>query len=182
MTWNSILRKHPKHVALIGMIAIESGNLEIALATLFARMLAIPLRTGRAVYLTPLSAHARLDILRNAAKAAFGRSVKSKALRDQYRHTFTRVTEIITRASNVQNKRNRIVHDSWGYNDDDEEVSRLMIDGNPDRESVSVPLNELENDLKSLRAVIQDAGSLARAFRKRPPLMADMRNSPTNSG
>src|SRR5271155_2456513 len=53
MAWQSILEKHPEHVHLIGMIAIESGNLEIALATLFARMVMLPLRTGRAVYLTP---------------------------------------------------------------------------------------------------------------------------------
>jgi len=164
------------------MIAIETGNLEIALATLFARMLSVPMRTGRAVYLTPKAAHARLDILRNAAKAAFDRKVKSKELNDHYKEALAKVTDIISRAGKANDKRNRIVHDSWGYNDDDNEVSRLMIDGNPDGQSVSVPLSELENDLKSLRIVIQDAASLARHFHKNPPLIADLRNSATNSG
>jgi predicted RNA-binding protein YlxR (DUF448 family) len=109
MTWNTILRKHPKHVALIGMIAIETGNLEIALATLFARMLSVPMRTGRAVYLTPKAAHAQLDILRNAAKAAFDRKVKSKELNDQYKEALAKVTGIISRAGKANDKRNRIV-------------------------------------------------------------------------
>jgi hypothetical protein len=174
MAWRSILEKHPEHVRLIGMIAIESGNLEIALATLFARMLWIPLRIGRATYLTPQAAHARLEILRNAAKAEFDRSTKSATLRAQY---IERVTKIIVRVSDAINKRNRIVHDSWGYNDDDREVSRLMIDGNPDRDSVSVPILELENQLKAVRNLIDDVNALAREFYRNPPAMVDMRLS-----
>ena len=76
MAWESILEKHPEHTRLIGMIAIETGNLELALADVFARMLSIPLRIGRAVYLTPQASHARLDILKNAARAEFERSVR----------------------------------------------------------------------------------------------------------
>ena len=70
MPWKSILEDHPEHVRLIGLIAIETGNLELALADLLARMLSIPLRIGRAVYLTPQSSGARLHILKNAARAS----------------------------------------------------------------------------------------------------------------
>jgi hypothetical protein len=182
MAWQSALEKHPEHVRFIGMIAVESGNLELELAGLFARMVMIPLRIGRAVYLTPHSAHARLDILKNAAKAAFDRPTRSTVLRLQYAEALKRVIDIANRASASINKRHRLVHDSWGYNDDDREVSRLMIDGNPDRESASVPISELKDQLSVLRNLISEAGTLAREFRKRPPLMVDLRNSPTNSG
>ena len=75
MAWPSILEKHPEHVHLIGMISIENANLKMELS---ARRLFIPLRIGRALYLSPQAAHARLDVLRNATKAAFsGRMTES---------------------------------------------------------------------------------------------------------
>jgi hypothetical protein len=110
MTTNSVLRKYPDHVQLIGMIAIESSNLEIALAGLFARMLMLPVRTGRAIYLTPQAAHARLDILRNAGKATFDRSTKSEVLTEQYKNAFSRLKKILQRASDAINSRHRLVH------------------------------------------------------------------------
>jgi hypothetical protein len=175
MPWQSILEKHPDHVRFIGMIAIETGNLELALANLFARMLLIPLRIGRAVYLTPQSAQARLHILKNAARAEFDRRMRSKTLRDQYACALKRVIEIHDRANKAINKRHRVVHDSWGFNDDDGEVSRLMIDGDPDRESASAPISELKDQLTSLRKLIADASALARDFYSNPPMMIDLK-------
>ena len=179
MAWQSALEKHPEHARLIGMIAIESGNLELELAGLFGRMLMIPLRIGRAVYLTPQAAHARLAVLKNAARAEFDRPTRSKTMREKYASALKRVIEIHDRASTAINKRHRIVHDSWGFSDDDAEVSRLMIDGNPDRESAAVPVNELEDQLNSLRKLIADVGDLAREFYRNPPRMVDMRLSGT---
>jgi hypothetical protein len=180
MPWRSILEQHPEHVRLIGLIAIETGNLELALADLFARMLSIPLRIGRAVYLTPQSSAARLHILKNAARAEFERPMRSKILRDQYASALKQVTGIHDRASKAINKRHRVVHDSWGFNDDDMEVSRLMIDGHPDRESAAAPLKELEDQIKSLRKLIDDAGALSRGFYRHPPTMIDLRLSGTS--
>jgi hypothetical protein len=179
MAWRSILEKHPEHVRLIGMIAIESGNLEIELAGLFARMLMIPLRMGRAVYLTPQAAHARLAILKNAAQTEFDRPMRSKETRQRYDSALKQVMEIYNRASAAINKRNRIVHDSWGFSEDDREVSLLMIDGVPDRESASVPINELKDQLSSMRKLIGDVGALAREFYRNPPTMIDLRLSGT---
>ena len=68
---------------------------------------------------------------------------------------------------------------SWGFNDDDMEVSRLMIDGHPDRESATAPLKELRTQLKSLRKLIDDAGALSREFYRHPPTMIDLRLSGT---
>jgi hypothetical protein len=177
MPWKSILEGHPEHVRLIGLIAIEAGNLELAVANLFARMLSIPLRIGRAVYLTPQSSAARLHMLKNAARAEFERPMRSKILRDQYASALKRVIEIHDRASKAINRRHRVVHDSWGFNEDDMEVSRLVIDGNPDRESAAAPLKQLEDQLKSLRKLIDDAGTLSREFARHPPTMVDLRLS-----
>jgi hypothetical protein len=177
MAWESILEKHPDHVRLIGMISIENANLEMELAALFARTLFIPLRVGRAVYLTPLSAHARLDIFRNAAKAAFGGARVTK----KKKHALKRIEDILNRSSTAINKRHRVIHDSWGYNEDDDEVSRLTIDGNPDRESLSVPLDDLKSQLKELRQLIDNIGSLRREFRNDPPLLTDLKKLTTHS-
>jgi hypothetical protein len=119
MAWQSILEKHPQHARLIGMIAIETGNLELALADLFARMLSIPLRIGRAVYLTPQSSAARLHILKNAARAEFERPMRSKTMKDQYASALKRVLDIHDRADKAIIRRHRVVHDSWGYSEDD---------------------------------------------------------------
>jgi hypothetical protein len=143
-------------------------------------MLAIPRRTGRAIYLTPQAATARLDVLQNAAKAAFDRVTRSRTLAAQYKSALDKINDLVKRSRQANGKRNRIIHDSWGYNDDDKEVSRLMLDGNPDRESVSVPINELRDQLAALQRLVEDAGKLARAFRKQPPLMVDLRNSATS--
>jgi hypothetical protein len=179
MAWQSILEKHPEHTRLIGMIAIETGNLELALANLFARMLLVPLRIGRAVYLTPQSSQARLHILKNAARAEFDRPMRSKVLTDRCASALKRVIEVHDRANKSILRRHRVVHDSWGFNDDDGQVSRLMIDGNPDRESASAPINELRDQLRSLRKLIDDAGVLAREFHNNPPMMIDLRLSGT---
>lgn len=177
MPWQSILEGHPEHARLIGLIAIETGNLELTLANLFARMLSIPLRIGRAVYLTPQSSAARLHILKNAARAEFERPMRSKNLRDQHASALKRVIEIHDRASKAINRRHRVVHDSWGFNEDDMEVSRLMIDGQPDRESAAAPVKELQDQLTFLRKLIDDAGALSREFYRHPPMMVDLRLS-----
>jgi hypothetical protein len=60
MTSHSVLELLPEYVRAIGMISIENANMEFALAGLFASVIQVPLSTGRAIYLTPKSAMARL--------------------------------------------------------------------------------------------------------------------------
>jgi hypothetical protein len=176
MPWRSILEKHPKHVGLIGMIAIEAGNLDMELANLFATAFFLSPPVGRAIFLSPHSAHARISMFRNAAKAAFSKKKtarRSKALR--------RINALLERSSTAMNKRHRIVHDSWGVGDQND-VGRLVIDGNPDAESLAVPEQELKTQLSDLRKLLDDIGELTREFRRAPPLLADMRKSSTKSG
>lgn len=67
---STLERRHPEHVRAIGMISIENANLEHSLARLFATMLFISVPVGHAIYLTPKSAIARIEIFENAAKRA----------------------------------------------------------------------------------------------------------------
>jgi hypothetical protein len=57
-----------------------------------------------------------------------------------------------------------------------------MIDGNPERESLAVPISELKTQLADLRKLINDVGRLHREFRRAPPLLTDMQKFTTNSG
>jgi hypothetical protein len=61
----STLAAHHNHVHAIGIISIETGNLEINLAELLAALLHIDRHFGRVVYLTPQSFMGRLQILEN---------------------------------------------------------------------------------------------------------------------
>jgi len=63
------LEEHPAYVQAIGMVCLEEVALELRLSLLLARLLAIPLRTANAIYLTPKAEQTRLDILRNVAHA-----------------------------------------------------------------------------------------------------------------
>src|ERR1700720_3330522 len=62
------LARFPDHVEAIGLLALETVDLELELALLFSRMLMIWPRVGEAIYMTPLNAHARIEILQNAAQ------------------------------------------------------------------------------------------------------------------
>ena len=63
MTWESQLEKRPRFVKAIGMVSIETSALEYFLAELFGHILFISTPVAQAIYLTPRSATARVDIL-----------------------------------------------------------------------------------------------------------------------
>jgi hypothetical protein len=49
MTWTSELEKHPEYLQAIGMISVENGNLEIALADLLGAILLLSRRVAHAI-------------------------------------------------------------------------------------------------------------------------------------
>ena len=68
MAWKSDLEHYPEHVREIGMISIENGNLELALADLLAATLMLPRSVAHAIYFTPRAASLRIDIFAAATK------------------------------------------------------------------------------------------------------------------
>jgi hypothetical protein len=166
------------------MILIETVDLEVQLASLFARMLSISPRVGRAIMLAPKSEQARLDILKHAAEAAFfisPKAEKDSELSQQKQKALERVLKIVSKSQDLMNKRHRIAHDEWAVLDENNEIRRIPVSGKLKREEVAVPINELEDHILSIRTCIDDAHKLASDFREHPPTMADLRKSSTNS-
>jgi hypothetical protein len=168
------LSRHPDHVKAIGMMALETVDLELELTLLFSRMLGLSYTVAEAIYMTPKSEQARLDILRNAAEALFAshprskqdssRSIKRLAAKKQ-------VLSIVGRAEKYIMKRNRAMHDEWYVISKTREIKRMQVDGRINRVGTPIPITELRNDVRSLRLLIDEATKLAKEFAKKPPSM-----------
>jgi hypothetical protein len=181
----SRLVDYPKHVEAIGMIAIETVDLELELAGLFAQMLMLKPSVGRAIFLSPKSEQARLDIFRDAANAEFSPNPRAKPkspLEQQKAAALSKVKGMISRSQDAVNRRHRVIHDEWEVSDVDQEIQRRVVDGKVTREAKPTPINELEDQIHSLRVLIDDVYDLAREFRARPPRMIDMKKSTTKAG
>ena len=178
------LETHPEYVQAIGMVALEAVAMELRLANLLARMLGLPSRIGQAIYLTPKSETSRLEILQNAAHArlAVSPSKRDSYLGKQKMRALKDVNDICGRAKSLILKRHRIVHDEWNYSDKEKKVTRRVIDGVPGRERIAVPKTEIDDLVRSMRVLIDDALDLTNSFRNHPPFMASLRNDSTNSG
>jgi hypothetical protein len=172
--WRSSLEDYPDHVKAIGMISIENANLEFAMAGLFGRTCFIPLRIALAIYLTPKSAIARLEIFQNAAKVAL-RPRGDEDHRKKLRVSLRKVNRIAERAKTVIGKRHGIIHDAWGVDRESKEVLRAP----PARPILDqkVPLKELKELISEFRRLIDDVDALRDEFRDSPSLV-DMREAP----
>lgn len=151
------------------MISIENGNLELALSWLFAAILDLSVSVGQAIYLTPKSAFARLEILENAAKAYFHVPSTLEAydrVRERYANDLSRTLAILKRCQKVIGKRHSIMHDGWGSRDDGQEVVRASfpIPPNSDQIGEHVPLSELEKTVSQFRSLIDDVRDLTTEF------------------
>jgi hypothetical protein len=172
------LARHPDHVKAIGMIALETVDLELELAILFSSMLHISRKIGEAIYMSPRGDQARLDMMRNAAHVAFDSNAKKdpkSELEQQKKDALKKVLALIKRAQTAITYRHRTMHDEWKVEGEFKDISRIMIDGKLDRPPTLVPLEDLKREIRTLRALIDDITALANQFRKKPPLLVSMR-------
>jgi hypothetical protein len=153
--WWSPLEDCPEHVRAIGMISIENANLEYELADLFSRILQIHPRVGRAIYLTPKSAIARIEIFENASKAVLSPKTDSENLAAAF---LEKALCIASRARAVVGKRHEIIHDGWGVDSQTGNVLRIPTK----RAQAPVPLADLQNLVRDFRLLIYDAARLGR--------------------
>lgn len=179
-TTHMLAKQHSEHVKAIGMIALETVDLELALADLFSRMLQINRKTATAIYMTPKGDQARLDILSNAAHAAFDLTKREQekplgVLPKQKKAALKKVLEIVKRAHNAINNRHRMMHDDWQPGDDDKTAKRKTVDGRAGRAAVAVSIGDLKQQIATLRTLIDDVHDLTNEFDQHPPLMVDMR-------
>jgi hypothetical protein len=176
------LSGHCDHVNAIGMISLETVDLELELATLFSQMLLIPLCVGEAILMTPKSEQARIDILRHAAEAAFAPrpgkrsdSARRSDLERQKVEALNKVKALLKRSQEVINYRHRTMHDDWEITKKRKEIRRIQVDGGLSRVPMPVPIAQLNTQIEKLRQLIDDVTDLAAEFKKYPPLAASKR-------
>jgi len=171
-------KTYPEHLSLIGSIITETVYLEWVLSGLFARMMGLSFKVARAIYLTPKSETARLEILQNASKALFEEKSAKRAaptLQKQKDAAKKEVQSLIKRSQNIINERHRLVHDLWEERDALAEscgdpLKRRRIDAEKLHEK---PKEISIDDLKSLHCDIEkligDVHALRLKFKKHPP-------------
>jgi hypothetical protein len=168
------LSRFPDHVKAIGMIALETVDLEIELTLLFSTMLGLSYTVAEAIYMTPRGDQARLDVLRNTAKALFAphpRSTMTPPKSKLKAECEKKVLNIVGRAQASIGKRHRAMHDEWYVMPKTRVVKRLQVDGKGAVIGTPIPINQLNREIETLRALIDDISKLAEEFKKRPPLM-----------
>jgi hypothetical protein len=180
--WRSSLEDRPEYVRQIGMVSIENANLEMALAELLGRALALPQRIARAVYFAPKAATARLDVFDAAVEAALGVRKKKdeapSALDQQKADALAQIDKLAKRARKLVYKRHKVIHDAWGVSEETGGVIRAELPVDPDDEGTPAPAAELKTLIRDTRILISEIKQWADYYRGHPPTMADMRLSP----
>lgn len=185
--WQSSLEAKPDYVRAIGMISVENGNLELALADLLAAALSISKRLAHAVYFTPRAAALRVEILQAASKerlAPRNHLGASHPLEVQKAEALRKIMRMTKQALRAMSRRHDVIHDAWGVTPDDDRrpVIRAKTREALSRSAVEVPLHELTSLIRDFRELITNVDELTGEFRRRPPAMADVRSSLTKSG
>jgi hypothetical protein len=189
------LSLHLDYVQAIGMVSIETVDLELRLADLFARTIGVSLRVGQSIFLSPKAEQIRIDIFRNAAHAEFAtapRANPNHTLIKQKRQALAKIDKLLNRSLDLIRVRHRIIHDDWNISDKEKVVTRRHLDGAIGRERTPIKITELEQHIRSLRVLIDDIYALSVEFKARHPSMASMaierpantasKKSTTNSG
>jgi hypothetical protein len=140
--FQSSMERFPDHVKAIGMISIEVGNMDIFLGYLFAAILQIDGSVGKEIFITPNSATARLTLLETAIKEVLVDESEGKRL----------LLSIHKRAWNIVEKRQKMMHDSWGVNVEGMAV-RQPIRGRG--KMTLVPLAQLETMNSDIRTLVE---------------------------
>ncbi|HMK79377.1 MAG TPA: hypothetical protein VK438_06985 [Xanthobacteraceae bacterium] len=173
------LTQRPDYVSAIGMVALETVDLEIRLAGLFAAIVGLSSRVAQAIYFSPKAEQARMDILRNAANAAYHVSPSRTGNQaKQKRDALLKVETLLKRSEKVIRKRHRVVHDDWNISEKEKTVTRRPVGGELERPRTPVPISDLSDIIKQLRELIDDVYDLSKEFKERPPHMVSLRSEP----
>ena len=176
MTWASELEKHPEHLQAIGMISVENGNLEIALADLMGAILLTSRRIAHAIYFEPRAASLRIGIFKAATEECLRPSRRknaSSSLEAQKRNALARTKRLASGSLRATQRRHDIIHDAWGSLGGD--VFRQKIGETLRHTAEPVNINTLRVLIRDFRTLIDEAHSLTGEFRAKPPTMIDLR-------
>lgn len=169
------LDDYPEYVKNIGMVALETVDLEIRLANLFGRIIGLTPRKAQAIYFSPKAEQARMDIIRNAANAVFHVPPSQKgSVARQKAAALEKVEALLTRSEKLIRKRHRIVHDEWNVSEKEKTVTRRLVGGELVRPRTPVQIAELTDLIGELRLLIDDVYALSQEFKNHPPTMVSM--------
>jgi hypothetical protein len=133
----SPLDDFPNYTRAIGLIIVELAAMETELLDLLAALLGLSQKAANAVFFTPKSTRARIDILANLTP----RLISDDKL-------CNKITDLVGNASKLLNHRNDYVHEVWGV--DNGQVVWIPTDG---RKARPVPISELTSFLHRIRAL-----------------------------
>lgn len=141
------LLDHPEHLKAIGIISVELGTMEFLLAALMGGLLGIDVKTADAVYSTPKSATARLEIITNILE------IKEDV------PTFFReeVEKIILKARGILGRRNDVIHNAWGAGP--EGVQSIAF-SKGSRQIKPIAIEELNNLIRDIRETSARIGNM----------------------
>ena len=141
------LERHPEYLRAIGTVAVEMTNLEVMLADLFCAVLKLDDDTAHAIYFAPQSTGPRLTIIKNAA---------TEALKDWPNYS-AKVMNCIMRAREYANKRNDIIHESWGLSETNRRrVSRRGTPLHKSPPSKLVPISAVRGLIYQIRVLVSN--------------------------
>jgi hypothetical protein len=150
--YQSAMERHPEMVKAIGMVSIETGNLDVMMAELLAALLNKPSDIGHVIYHAPRGERVRLDIVEAVIREMFGDEERlSAGLKDLRR----RLLHWIKRARGLVDKRHEVMHSNWGMHPETQEVTRSP---QPMREGrhFAVKLTDLERIIADTRELITE--------------------------
>jgi len=171
-SFQSTLEEHPEHVRAVGMISIESGSLDIVLTQLLAATLGVSESIANAIYLTPRSASARIEIFQNIVTFALenvktddveGRQLKRlyEKINEKRTKRRRRIESLLARARAIADKRNIIIHEGWGVDKTTSTIIRRRLPIKPGSKATPVPLGYLTEIIRDLRVLVDDVIDLA---------------------
>jgi len=171
------LSRRPKYASLIGMLALETVDLEIELSLLFSALLSLHPSIGEVIYLTPRGDQSRIEMLRHAASIIFAIHPSANphsASSTQKRKYLKRIRDIAERAHKSIQNRHRAVHDEWFILRGEKRIKRGRVDI-VDDEGKSITLKQLKSEVREMRLVIDEITTLAKEFIEFPPKLPQRR-------
>lgn len=143
LDYKSPLENHPDIVKAIGMVTIESSVLDLMIGRMLGGILGIEEAFSTAIYLTPKSAFARIEMIKNA--------INEYEENDEIQT----IRRVLKRVKAITNKRHAIIHSLYGPGSLSEHA--IQIDMPMTTESIR---SERTITVNAMNVVIQDMRNL----------------------
>ncbi len=132
------LLEHPEHLKAIGIITIELATMELLLAALMGGLINVDVKTADAIFTTPKSSIARLDLITNIL-----------AIRPELPAFFKEeIEKVVSKARRIMGRRHTLVHNLWGASPDG---VHSIVFNKGDRKIKPLPIGELNDLINDIR-------------------------------